>query len=210
MRLKQILTAAMLLAAVTAWAQSAGDNGAYFTAPTTADAAIDNEGFIRHWRILEPIEKPNRSNTVFTDSYLNQVLDSIYFPGQLTTLPRDGQTVKVEGKKLKWHDLESTGYNVQLYRFATTHEKQKYGVLFWVATEIDCPEEQTVRLAVGSNSASMWWLNGERVLTLSGDRRMVVDDAMSKRITLKKGKNLLWGAIINGPGMSNFCVRFVK
>ena len=66
-----------------------------------------------------------------------------------------------------------------------------------------------MRLAVGSNSASMWWLNGEEALLLSGDRRMVKDDAMSSRITLKKGRNILRGAIINGPGMSDFCVRFL-
>ena len=64
-------------------------------------------------------------------------------------------------------------------------------------------------MAVGSNSASMWWLNGEEVLLLSGDRRMVKDDATSQRITLKKGRNILRGAIINGPGMSDFCVRFI-
>ena len=55
----------------------------------------------------------------------------------------------------------------------------------------------------------MWWLNGEEVLLLSGDRRMVEDDAMSPRLNLKKGRNILRGAIINGPGMSDFCVRFL-
>ena len=55
----------------------------------------------------------------------------------------------------------------------------------------------------------MWWLNGEEALLLSGDRRMVEDDAMSSRLTLKKGRNILRGAIINGPGMSDFCVRFL-
>jgi hypothetical protein len=45
---------------------------------------------------------------------------------------------------------------------------------------------------------------------LSGDRRMVRDDATSQRITLKKGRNILRGAIINGPGMSDFCVRFIN
>jgi hypothetical protein len=56
----------------------------------------------------------------------------------------------------------------------------------------------------------MWWVNGEETLLLSGDRRMVVDDAMSHRITLKKGTNIIRGAVINGPGMSDFCVRFVN
>jgi hypothetical protein len=38
---------------------------------------------------------------------------------------------------------------------------------------------------------------------------MVKDDCMSRRLTLKKGRNILRGAIINGPGMSDFCVRFL-
>jgi len=76
---------------------------------------------------------------------------------------------------------------------------------------VNCDEDiPNVRLAVGSNSASMWWVNGEEALLLSGDRRMVVDDAMSHRITLKKGTNIIRGAVINGPGMSDFCVRFVN
>jgi hypothetical protein len=55
----------------------------------------------------------------------------------------------------------------------------------------------------------MWWLNGEEAVILSGDRRMVMDDAMSKRLTLKKGRNIIRGSVINGPGMSDFCLRFV-
>ena len=38
---------------------------------------------------------------------------------------------------------------------------------------------------------------------------MVKDDAMSHRLTLKKGRNILRGAVINGPGMSDFCARFI-
>ena len=55
----------------------------------------------------------------------------------------------------------------------------------------------------------MWWLNGEEALLLSGDRRMVKDDGMSPRLTLHKGRNILRCAVINGPGLSDFCVRFV-
>ncbi len=32
---------------------------------------------------------------------------------------------------------------------------------------------------------------------------------MSPRLTLSKGRHVLRGAIINGPGMSDFCVRFI-
>ena len=44
---------------------------------------------------------------------------------------------------------------------------------------------------------------------LFGDRRMVMDDCISKRLTLNKGRNIIRGAVINGPGMSDFCVRFI-
>lgn len=182
----------------------------YFERQEADAVSPDSEGFIRRWLLLEPVEKPNRSNTVFTDSYLRDAFYTEYFKGQSTDVPADGDVVKVDGKKLRWHALDSKLFNVKLFRFASNLEKPVYGVLFWAVTVIDCKEEiKDVRLAVGSNSASMWWIDGEEVLMLSGDRRMVADDAMSKRITLKKGRNIIRGAIINGPGMSDFCVRFV-
>jgi hypothetical protein len=182
----------------------------YFTPATKEKKTPDTEGFIQRWLLLEPISKPNRSNAVFTDSYIRKAFDTLYFPTQFTALPKDGETVKVGKQELKWYALESTKFNVKLFRFATGLEKEPYGVVFWAVTLVNSPQElKNVRLAVGSNSASMWWLNGEEALILSGDRRMVMDDCVSSRMTLKKGKNILRGAVINGPGMSDFCVRFI-
>lgn len=182
----------------------------YFSLPQTKSASPNVDGFIGRWLMLEPIDKPNRSNTVFTDSYLRDAFNKEYFPGQMTSFPKAGQKVKVGKETLKWHSLDSKLFNVKLFRFATGLEKQYYGVLFWVVTAIDCEEEiPDVRMSVGSNSASMWWLNNDEAVLLSGDRRMVMDDCTSKRLTLKKGRNIIRGAIINGPGMSDFCVRFL-
>jgi hypothetical protein len=207
----------------------------YFSPATATPAQPDDNGFIRRWLLLEPIDKPNPGNTVFTDTYLREHFNRDYFKGQQTIVPKDGQKVKATFKQeqapagfgrgaqapekpevktvtqtLTWHALDSENYNVKLFRFAEKWGQQVYGVLFWAVTVIDCPEDiENVRLAVGSNSASMWWLNGQEALLLSGDRRMVEDDAMSPRLTLKKGRNILRGAIINGPGMSDFCVRFL-
>lgn len=182
----------------------------YFSPGTTQVMSPDQDGFIRRWLLLDPIDKPNRSNTVFTDSYLREVLTAKYYSGQFTKLPKDGEKVKVGKQKLTWHALESNMFNVKLFRFASRRDKQVYGVLFLAATVIECPEDLSgVRMSVGSNSASMWWLNGEEAVLLSGDRRMVVDDCLSRRLTLKKGKNVIWGAVINGPGMSDFCLRFL-
>ena len=127
-------------------------------------------------------------------------------PQQAQAQPAAQQTEKVQ---LKWHWLDSKRYNVKLYRFAKAQSLRPTEGLFLAVTVVNAPEDMTVRLAAGSNSASMWWVNGEEALLLSGDRRMVVDDGVSKLITLKKGKNIVRGAIINGPGMSDFCVRFI-
>lgn len=182
----------------------------YFIPATTKTMTPDNEGFIKRWLLLEPISKPNRSNTVFTDSYIRTAFTTEYFPNQFTVLPKDGEKVKVGEQELKWHALESANFNVKLFRFAYGLRKPIYGVLFWAVTVVNCPEEiKNVRMAAGSNSASMWWLNGEEAVILSGDRRMVMDDCISARLTLNKGKNIIRGAVINGPGMSDFCVRFL-
>ena len=47
-----------------------------------------------------------------------------------------------------------------------------------------------MRLAIGSNAASVWWVNGKEVIGIYGDRQTVVDDGVSKRLTLKKGPNV--------------------
>ena len=183
----------------------------YFSPATTNTMSPDSEGFIQRWLLLVPIDKPNRSNTVFTDSYIREAFATEYFPNQFTVLPKDGDKVKVGKQKLTWYALDSKLFNVKLFRFASGLKKQVYGVLFWAVTVIECPEDmENIRMSVGSNSASMWWLNGEEAVILSGDRRMVKDDCLSRRLTLKKGKNIIRGAIINGPGMSDFCVRFLN
>ena len=157
------------------------DINPYF-GPVGKQAAMPNAaGFIQRWLLLEPISMPVKSNVVFTDSYLKEVFHTQYFPRQMETVPKNGAVVKVGKEKLKWHALDSKLFNVKLFRFATSFKKPKYGVLFWAVTIIDCPEEmKDVRLSVGSNGASMWWLNGEEAVMLEGDRRMVRDDVVSK------------------------------
>lgn len=188
----------------------AGSFAPYFTPATSSPKAADAEGFLTRWLLLEPIDKQIRSNTVFTDTYIRHEFYTKYFPGQFTVVPKDGDKVTVDGKELEWHALDATGFNVNLFHFAYNLNKKKYGVLFWAVTVVNSPREmRNVRLSVGSNSASMWWLNGKEAVMLSGDRRMVVDDCVSNRLTLNKGRNVIWGAVINGPGLSNFCVRFI-
>jgi hypothetical protein len=182
----------------------------YFTPATSPSKAPDQEGFLQRWLLLEPINKPNRTNTVFTDAYVRNAMSTEYFANQFTVIPRNGDKVTVAGQELTWHALDSANFNIKLFRFAYGLNKPTYGVLFWAVTIVESPREiKNVRMAVGSNSASMWWLNGEAAVSLFGDRRMVMDDCVSKRLTLNKGPNVVRGAVINGPGLSDFCVRFI-
>lgn len=174
----------------------------YFSTPSADAMSPDENGFIRRWLLLEPISHDTRTNTVFVDSYVRQYLDTGWNKDDFK-LPQDG--------KDGWHALDSKMFNVKLYRYAVGTETGRYGMICRVVTVIDVPEDmECVRLTAGSNSASMWWIDGEEVLILSGDRRMVMDDGASRRMTLKKGRHILSGAIINGPGMSDFCVRFIN
>jgi len=181
-----------------------------FTPAIAAPKAPDADGFLQRWLLLEPIVKPNRTNTGFTGTYVRQALTTQYFPGQFVGVPRDGQVVNAAGGPLRWHALDSNLFDVKLFNFAQSLGKPTYGVIFWAVTVVNAPRDiPNVRLAVGSNSASMWWVNGKEEAGLFGDRRMVMDDVVSQPLTLHKGRNVIRGAVINGPGLSDFCVRFI-
>ena len=62
-------------------------------------------------------------------------------------------------------------------------------MLFWAVTVVNAPREMSgVRLAIGSNAASVWWVNGREATALYNDRQAVIDDGVSKRLTLNQGR----------------------
>jgi hypothetical protein len=83
-------------------------------------------------------------------------------------------------------------------------------VLFWAVTVVVAPHEMRgVRLAIGSNAASIWSLNDLEVIGIYNDRQTVVDDGVSPRVTLKAGPNVIRAAIVNAGGATDFCARFL-
>ncbi len=163
------------------------------------------DGFIRRWLLLEPIGANG-----LTDSVVQATVKKEYFPEQFTVVPRDGDKVTVGGAELAWHAVDTKNYNVNLYHFAYALKKPTSNVLFWAVTVVDCPRELgDVRLAIGSNAASVWWVNGKEVVGIYGDRQTVIDDGVSKRLTLQKGPNVIRAAIVNAGGATDFCARFL-
>ena len=212
-----LLGSALVLIASAAFLAVAAEQGTAargpapnLSAPDTPTKAPDPRGFLQRWWILEPIRVPVRSNEQLTDSFVQKTLKQVYFTNQFTVIPHDGDKVTVEGTELTWHAVDTKTYNVNLFHFAYALQKPTYNVVFWAVTIVNCPREQpNVRLAAGSNAASIWWLNGQEVIDLYGDRHMIIDDGVSKKLTLHKGPNVLRCAVINSPGVSDFCARFL-
>ena len=205
-----VVGAVLCASATPAISQPAPSLAPYFVPATTGSTSVDEDGFIRRWLLLDPITKPNRTNQLFTSDYVRKAFAEDRPAGLDRKLPSDGQTVSHKGAALTWHALDATQWDAKLFYFAAAYGKPTYGVIFWATTVIDAPRDMPqARLAVGSNSASMWWLNGKEAAALFGDRRMVMDDVVSPALGLKKGRNVLHGAVINGPGLSDFAVRFV-
>jgi hypothetical protein len=163
-------------------------------------------GFIQRWTVLEPIPCSGQ----VSENASRATFKTEFFPNQLTVVPRDGDKVTVKGTDYIWHSFDTKNYNFNLYHFGYILHKRTDNVIFWAITVINCPEDMNnVRLAIGSNSSSMWWVNSQEVTSVYGDIQTIIDDGVSKRINLKKGANIVRAAVINNAGATDFCARFI-
>jgi hypothetical protein len=174
--------------------------------PTTAAAKLAADGFLSRWLVLEPIPGDGR----VTDSAVQAAAKKEYFPNQLSVLPRAGDKVTIGDADYRWHAVDSNRHNVNLYHFAWFLGKPTSNVLLWGVTIVDSPEDIAgVRLAVGSNAGSVWWVNGQEVVGIYGDRQCAIDDGVSKKLTLKKGPNIVRFLVVQNGGMVDCCARFL-
>jgi hypothetical protein len=201
-----ILTGSALL--TTAAAQGIAPRGlaTALVAPTSATATPDASGFIQRWLLLEPIP----CSGLVSQNAAEAIVKKEYFPNQFTVIPKDGDKVTVGDAGFTWHAADTKNYNVNLYEFGYILNKSTANAIFWGVTIVNCPEDMpNVRLGIGSNAASVWWVNGQELVGIYGDRQTVIDDGVSKRITLKKGPNIVRVAVVNNGGATDFCARFL-
>lgn len=210
------LSSALALVILTAWgtahpaAQTTPDAprppAPTLSRPTSPTAPTDATGFIRRWLVLEPV----RTNGQLTQAAVLTAVGTAHVPNQLTVLPHDGDQVTTGDATLSWHAVDTSLYNVNLYHFAYALNQPTSNVLFWAVTVVNAPQDMpNVRLAIGSNAASVWWVNGEQVIDIYNDRQAVIDDGVSNRLTLRKGPNVIRTAVINAGGATDFCARFL-
>jgi len=201
----QIVAASMLVAAQQPAPAAPRPPAATLTRPASAAKPVAADGFIQRWLLLEPIRVPGQLTEVAVRGAVEKD-----FPVTATPLPKDGDTLAIGDSELKWHAVDTTNYNVNLYHFAYALNKPTSNVLFWAVTVVNAPREmRDVRLAIGSNAASVWWVNGAEATALYNDRQAVIDDGVSKRLTLKQGANVIRAAIVNAGGATDFCARFL-
>ena len=171
----------------------------------SAAQGTDAGGFIQRWLLLEPIRVPGQ----LTESAVRTAVEND-FPVTAAPLPHDGQTLTVGDSQLTWHAVDTVNYNVNLYHFAYALNQPTSNVLFWAVTVVNAPRQMSgVRLAIGSNAASVWWVNDREATALYNDRQTVIDDGVSKRLTLNQGANVIRAAIVNAGGATDFCARFL-
>jgi len=176
------------------------------TRPSSPARPADASGFLRRWLVLEPIQVPGQ----LTQTAVRAAIEKQYFPDQLTVMPHDGDTITIGDETMTWHAVDTTNYNLNLYHFAHALNKPTSNVLFWAVTRVEVSHDMpNVRLAIGSNAASVWWLNGQEVIGIYGDRQAVIDDGVSRRVMLNKGSNTIRVAVVNGGGATDFCARFL-
>jgi len=200
------LVAALLLAAPHLQVPGASrPPAATLTRPVSPSKPAGPDGFIQRWLLLEPILVPGQ----LTEAAVRSAVEKD-FPVTAAPLPNDGDTLKIGDSELKWHAVDTTNYNVNLYHFAYAINRPTSNVLFWAVTVVNAPREmRNVRLAIGSNAASVWWVNGSEATALYNDRQAVIDDGVSKRLTLMQGANVIRAAIVNAGGATDFCARFL-
>jgi hypothetical protein len=209
-----VLAAALAVSVVHAQTAAPRPPAPSLARPATPTRTPDADGFLPRWLILEPLpisggltESAVRAAIGRNDVRQFTMVDLV--PG-VVGLPPVGDTVTIGDTTLAWHAVDTRAYNVNLYHFAYALNKPTSNVLFAVATIVHAPRELTdVRLAIGSNAASVWWLNGREVIGIYNDRQTVIDDGVSKRLTLKQGPNVIRAVILNGGGATDFCARFL-
>jgi hypothetical protein len=175
------------------------------TRPASPAKPAGADGFIQRWLLLEPIRVPGQ----LTESAVRTAVETD-FSVPATPFPHDADKLKIGDSELAWHAVDTLNYNVNLYHFAYALNKPTTNVLFWAVTVVNAPREMSgVRLAIGSNAASVWWVNGREATALYNDRQAVIDDGVSRRLTLNQGANVIRAAIVNAGGATDFCARFI-
>jgi hypothetical protein len=166
----------------------------------------DNEGFICNWLLLDPIEVGEKAAAHEEDSQ-KEFFDKELVADQNKAMPKPGDKVKVGSNEMAWKSNGDFALNLKKIAEDAGKPFEKaitLGVCYvWADTDIS-----DVKLKIGSDDSSCWWLNGKEAIRVYAGRPMEKDQDTKDGLALKKGCNVLIFKAINGEGEYGVCARF--
>jgi hypothetical protein len=189
MKTRTMLTAALLLS--------------LFAIPGQARAeefAPRNDGFIRDWLLLAPIQ-------LAADADGAEAIEKNQIPDEGLLKPKAGDKVTVRGKEMTWKKAKAGDYFLDLNAIcnAETEKAMAYAVTYIRAED----ERKNLRLKMGSNDEGKVFLNGKLLLKATEGRVLDQDSDVARDVTLNKGINVVVFKIFNEGGSDwQGCLRF--
>jgi hypothetical protein len=166
----------------------------------------DGDGFIRNWLLLDPIEVGEKAATHEEDSE-KAFFDKEFFADQNKAMPTLGDKVKVGQNEMTWKSNGEFALNLRKIAEDAGKPFEKaitLGVCYvWAGADT-----RDVKLKIGSDDSSCWWLNGKEVIRVYAGRACEKDQDARDGLSLRKGANVLKFAVINGEGEYGVCARF--
>ena len=192
MKTKSILTTGALL-----WCSFALQS-----APSPEEFAPKNDGFVRDWLLLAPIQLP-------ADTDGAAAIDKNQIPDEGQLKPKAGDKVTVGGKEFTWKKVKAADYFLDLNALVKEQTQKTVGyAVSYVRSET---ERTGLMLKMGSNDQGKVYLNGKPLLKATDARTMEQDADVARNITLNKGVNVVVFKIFNEGGEDwQGCLRFTE
>jgi hypothetical protein len=162
--------------------------------------ALRNDGFIRDWLLLAPIQLESDADGAIA-------INKSQIPDEGMIKPKPGDKVTVGGKELTWKKVKSSDYLIDLNSILNQQTEKTVGyAVAYVKSEED---QDNVQLKMGSNDQGKVYLNGKVLLKTSEPRPLEQDGDVATNVSLKKGINVVVFKIFNEGGSDwQGCLRF--
>lgn len=173
------------------------------TPPVSKDAAaVDAEGFIRHWLVLAPVRSAQQPFSGAQEIHKTQVSN------EARMRPREGDRVSFPDRERVWQKSVSSEYFVDFQKIVGPGRGDD--AIAYAVCYVHAPQAMAgLKLRMGSNDQAKVYLNGAQLLVTDKTRTLEKDSNTANDIQLQKGENLLVLKVVNEKGGWSGCVRFV-
>jgi hypothetical protein len=165
----------------------------------SADAPVDDEGFIRDWLMLAPIPVPDGSTG--TDE-----IDKQQIKDESAIKPKEGDKQKVGDKEYAWKAIKAKDYYFDINEILG--DAKENSIAYLVTYVVAPAEVKDVQALMGSNDEGKIYINGKEAVKSTEMRAIDKDQDTGKGITLQKGVNVIVFKVINETNNWQGCLRF--